>query len=96
MGKIFKYELGSEAKDKVTGFSGMIVSRAEWLTGCNVYGLKSKYMKDGRPIDAVFIDEDAVELIRTPNQIAKDIKKDAKESKKKSKTRRPRTTNLSN
>jgi hypothetical protein len=85
MAKIFKYELGCEAKDKVTGYKGMILSRAQWLTGCNTYGIKSQELKDGKPLDMVYFDEDAMDVIRTPNQIAKDIKKTAKESKKKKK-----------
>lgn len=33
----FKHELGNKAKDKITGFSGILTARIEFLTGCNRY-----------------------------------------------------------
>ena len=35
-----KIKLGSLAKDKITGFEGVITGRAEYLTGCNQYVLQ--------------------------------------------------------
>lgn len=35
----FKYELGDILKDKVTGFTGVVMVRAEYFTGCIHYGL---------------------------------------------------------
>lgn len=32
-------QLGNEARDKITGFTGIVTSRAEYLTGCTQYGL---------------------------------------------------------
>lgn len=43
----FKYELGKKAKDKVTGFKGIITGQAKHLTGCDTYGLTSTVNKDG-------------------------------------------------
>jgi len=34
---MFKHKLGIIAKDKITGFEGMVTSRVEFLTGCNRY-----------------------------------------------------------
>jgi hypothetical protein len=39
METIFKHELGKEAKDKITGYEGIIVCRCEHLFGCNTYGI---------------------------------------------------------
>lgn len=36
---IFKHKLGLKAKDKITGFEGIITARCEYLTGCNQYCL---------------------------------------------------------
>ena len=36
---MFKFELGIMAKDRVSGFKGIIMVRAEYLTGCIKYGL---------------------------------------------------------
>lgn len=38
----FKFDLGDEAKDTITGFAGVIVSRTQWLNNCNTYGLQPK------------------------------------------------------
>ena len=34
---MFKFELGIKVKDVVTGFKGVTMARAEYLTGCNQY-----------------------------------------------------------
>lgn len=54
----FKFELGVEAKDLVTGFQGIIVARTQYLTGCNRYGIQSQKLgKDGKPGDWQHFDE---------------------------------------
>lgn len=40
---MFKFELGQEVEDMVTGYKGHIVGRAEHLTGCNTYGIQRKW-----------------------------------------------------
>ena len=57
MGVKFKFNLGDRLKDRVTGFEGIVMSRTEWLTGCNTYGLKSQVLKDGLPTDSQWVDE---------------------------------------
>lgn len=59
----FNFDLGALVRDKITGFTGIIVTRSQWLYGCNVYGLQSKELKDGLPLDRKFFDEPAIELI---------------------------------
>ncbi|KKN02600.1 hypothetical protein LCGC14_1116030 [marine sediment metagenome] len=53
----FKFEVGNKVKDLVTGFSGIIIGRTDWLTGCNTYGVKSEKLKDGLPMEAEWLDE---------------------------------------
>lgn len=58
----FKHKMGEIAKCKVTGYEGMIVTRCEWLTGCNTYGLQSK-SKDGEaPPERQYFDEGTLEI----------------------------------
>lgn len=38
----FKFDLGDEVKDKVTGFTGVIMCRSQYYTGCNRYSLQSQ------------------------------------------------------
>lgn len=59
----FKFDLGSKAKHKITGFTGIIVCRTQWLTNCNVYGIKSTELKDGRPIDSQHFDEAELDVL---------------------------------
>lgn len=59
----FKYELGSKARDRVTTYQGIIIACTKWLHGCNRYVIQSQELKDGKPVEAQSIDEDALELI---------------------------------
>jgi hypothetical protein len=77
----FIFELGSEVKDKITGFQGILICRSEWLTGCNVYGIRSQELKDGKPMDTVHFDEDSIELLKTSKALAKDAKIATKKKK---------------
>jgi len=57
----FKFELGQGVKDLVTGFSGIISQRTEYLTGCARYGVQPKELdKDGKIKDAVYLDENSI------------------------------------
>lgn len=59
----FKHELGLKAKEKVTGFKGIITSRCEFMTGCNRYCIQPQELKDGKPIEGIYFDEDQIEII---------------------------------
>jgi len=61
--KDFKFELGQKAKDKITGFEGIIIGRADHLTGCNTYGLKPKVDKDGKVVSAEWFDEGTLTIV---------------------------------
>ena len=55
----FRFELGEELKDRITGFQGIVIARSQYLTGCNRYSLqKQKLNKDGKPEDWQAFDED--------------------------------------
>jgi heat shock protein HspQ len=55
----FKFELGEVLKDKVTGFIGVCMSRTQYYTDCNHYGLLSQNLdKDKQPMkDWHYLDE---------------------------------------
>ena len=60
----FQFNLGDEVKDRITGFSGIIISRTQWLTNCNTYGLKSQQLdKDGKPQEMQCFDEPNIVLL---------------------------------
>lgn len=55
--------MGDEAKDIITGFIGIIITRCEYITGCDTYGIKPKIDKEGKEMDALWIDEGRVKII---------------------------------
>lgn len=59
------YELGDRVKDTVTGFTGVAVCVIRWLNGCLRVGIQSAEMKDGRPVDAYYIDAEQVVLVES-------------------------------
>ncbi len=62
--QIFKYELGSQAEDTVTGFKGTITGRNEWTNGCKQYCLKAKVVKGGEIKSGEWIDEEDIKILK--------------------------------
>jgi hypothetical protein len=60
---MFKHELGVIGKDKITGFKGVLTSRCEFLTGCNRYCIQPQELKEGKPIEGIYFDEEQIEII---------------------------------
>ena len=52
-----KFELGEMLQDKVTGFKGVVLGRTEYFVGSVNYGLCSRTLNDGKPLDWEWIDE---------------------------------------
>ena len=49
-------KLGNLVKDVVSDFSGIVVSKVEYLTGCTQYAVQSKIGSNGTYPDAVYFD----------------------------------------
>jgi len=56
-------KLGNVVRDKITGFTGVVVCRSEWLNGCVRVAVQPKELKDGVPIKECAFDEDQLEVI---------------------------------
>ena len=56
-------KLGDKAKDKVTGFEGIMVAETQWLNGCTRMGLQSQVLKDGIPTEAQWFDAPQLEKL---------------------------------
>lgn len=70
---MFKIELGSKVRDRVTGLEGIVVGRHEYLYGCRRYSVQPVELKDGKPVEGTSFDEDALEvLIEAPPHEVKD------------------------
>lgn len=55
-------KLGDKVKDKLTGFEGIVMGRTEYLNGCVSIGILPIELKDGKPQDWVWIDEQRVDI----------------------------------
>lgn len=60
---MFKFKQGMTVRDKVTGFTGVITCRCDYITGCNRYYLQPKVGDDGKLIDGTYVDEPALEQL---------------------------------
>ena len=58
---MFKFKQGETLRDKVTGFTGIVISRIDYISGCNRYQLQPKVEADGKMPDNVYVDEPALE-----------------------------------
>lgn len=56
-------ELGVKAKDKVTGFEGVVTGHCHYLYGCNQYSLVPPVDKDGKLGEAQWFDEGRVVVL---------------------------------
>lgn len=60
---MYEVQLGSTARDMVTGFVGVVAARTMWLTGCATVELVSKELKDGVPLKSQWFDENRLEFV---------------------------------
>lgn len=58
-----KIRLRDVARDQITGFQGVVVSRHEYLNGCVRLGVQSQVLKDGIPTESQVFDEQQLDLI---------------------------------
>jgi hypothetical protein len=61
--KMSEIKLGDKVKDSITGFTGIVTARTEWLNGCDRLGVQSQELHDGKPTDAQWFDVMQLELI---------------------------------
>lgn len=61
----YKFNHGDQLKDNVTGFSGTVTGRADYMTGCKQYLIVAKWKKDStsEPLSNWY-DEDRLTLIK--------------------------------
>lgn len=74
----FKFELGDEVKDIITGFKGVVISRTQWLNACNVYGVQPRKLKDNKIQEKGHFDEPQLELVKS--EVVKPFLKHVQES----------------
>lgn len=57
--------LGDKVKDSISGFIGIATGRSEYLYGCVRICVTPAEMKDGKPIDPLWFDEDQLSLLES-------------------------------
>ena len=64
-----KIKLGQKVKDSITGYTGIVIARSEWLYGCIRITVQSEKLQDnGFPIDDYTFDEPQAILIEDAKQ----------------------------
>jgi len=65
-------KLGNKVKCKVTGFTGIVIAKCEFLNGCVQLGVKPR-MKAGETVlpDAIYIDIDQLDVVGAGVEIKK-------------------------
>jgi len=59
-----KIELRDQVKDVITGFTGIVIARVEYLNGCIQYCVKPKILKEGKTLEGEYIDENQLKIIK--------------------------------
>jgi len=49
--------LGESYKDLITGFTGIATAKIQYMTGCEQTAIKPRDLKDGKPMDEVWFDD---------------------------------------
>ena len=60
-----KIKLGDRAKDKMTGFAGIVVAETQWLHGCRRLTIQPEKLKDGKVVESMTFDEPQLQLVKT-------------------------------
>lgn len=58
-----KFSTGDRVRCLVSGFEGVVIARTEYLNGCKQYAIKPPIDKDGKMIEAAWIDEPQLLLV---------------------------------
>ena len=58
-----RIKLGNRVKDSITGFTGIVIGRNEWLYGCEQILIQPDKLKDGVPVKAEWFDEQRIVLL---------------------------------
>ncbi len=55
--------LGDKVKDTITGFTGIVIAKVEWLNGCRRYTVQRIGLNNGVPSDSQGFDEIQLKVI---------------------------------
>ena len=64
MKKVVTLKLGDLAKDTITGLTGIVVAKTDWLHGCCRITLQPRGLKEGKILDQNTFDEPQLLFVR--------------------------------
>lgn len=56
-------KIGDKVKDRVTGLTGIVVARTDWLNGCVRMVVQPQELKDHKPVEASSFDIEELILL---------------------------------
>lgn len=56
-------QLGDRARDRISGFEGIVIGISQWLHGCRRISLQPEDLRDGKPMEHHTFDEPQVMLL---------------------------------
>lgn len=56
-------QIGDKIRDRVNGFTGIAVGMTEYINGCRQFLLKPTKLKDDKPVEGQWIDEQHLEVV---------------------------------
>jgi hypothetical protein len=56
-------QLGDRVKCVITGFTGIVTCKTEWLNGCRRLGVQPEEVKDGKIPEPQYFDENQLEIV---------------------------------
>ena len=71
-----KIKLGSEVCDKITGFKGIAIGIATYITGCDQYLVQPPCEKTSKKPDGCWVDEGRLDVIEAEVVMDKDVQGD--------------------
>lgn len=71
---VFTIENGTTVKDRVTGFSGVVTGRCDYLTGCRQYLVQPAIDKDEKFVESRWFDEDRL-LVQDAPTLALEVRR---------------------
>lgn len=69
-----KVTLGHTVSDAITGFTGIVTGRCEYITGCTQALVQPRVKEDGDFVESRWIDEDRLTVV-SDEPIVLDVKK---------------------
>jgi hypothetical protein len=64
----FLIDLGCKVRDRISGFTGIVVARSQHIHGCNRYGVQPPIDKDKKLPDCSWFDEPALDVLAAPQK----------------------------